>query len=343
MKANGLANKLASFFVHANRPATQIILMFITAGIFYGLSLWPKRKFLNFDPSPGIEFVQLAKGIPVRTGMYIRNFMDFDTVQNKFLVDAVVWFEADKSVPLKTIDKFVFGKGEIKEKSEPTIKQLADNKILIWYNVRLLFPSNLNHQLFPFGDHTLYINLTNRSSSIDEIYFVSGKDNLVVAESIYTIGWSLVDTNVQSGMTFVELDKKDPEKNITVPRTIFALDFKDNSSRELWIILFPLFIFFFVAMFAFAVTEFTTRASLVTASLSAVLSYKYVIEAIAPKVEYTMFSDYIFYMFLIFSFLAVVLNLFLRDETRDKYAGLCVLMFHLLINACWAFLIFYFF
>lgn len=342
MKANSFIGRLASLFMHSNRPATQIVLMFVTASIFYGVSFWPKRKFLNFDPSPSIEFIQSAKGVPVRTGMYVRNFMQFDTLKNEFLIDAVVWFECDKSVSIKTLEKFVFGKGEIKEKSEAMIKDLPNNKQFVWYNVRLLFPSNLNHTYFPFGDHTLFINLTNSSANIDEIYFVSDEDNLVVAESIYTIGWRFVKKRVTSGTTYIELDKKDPAKNIYAPRTIFALDFKDISAREVWIILFPLLIFFFVALFTFSVSEFTTRASIVTASLSAVLSYKYVIESIAPKVEYTMFSDYIFYMFLFYVFLAVIISLFIQEEHLTSLGGLIVILFHICLNFSWVFLIFYY-
>jgi hypothetical protein len=343
-KSKNLFEKIASVFVHSNRPSGQIVLMLITASIFYAVSSWPQRKFLNSDPSPSIIPIQLAKGAPVRTGMYIRNFMEFDTIKNRFLVDAVVWFESDKSVSAKILDKFVFGKGEIKSKSEATIKVLPNGKQMVWYNVRLLFPSNLSHKLFPFGDHTLYINLTNRSISIDEIYFVSGDDNLVVADSIYTVGWSLIKTRVSSGKTIIELDKEAKEKNISAPRAIFALDFKDNSMRELWLILLPLFIFFLVALFSFSVPlkQFSARASMVSASLSATLSYRYVIQTLAPKVEYAMLSDYIFFMFLSMVFLAVIFNLFLRPKIKEQNVGFLVLSLHVLLNFSWAFLIFYF-
>lgn len=344
-KPNGMLGKAAYIFVNCNKPLAQVILMLTTISIFYGLSFWPRRQFLNFDPAPNITSVQLAKGTPVRTGAYVRNFMEFDTIKNRFLVDAIIWFECDKSVSIDSLGKFVFGKGEIKKKSEPTVKQLSNDKQLVWYNVRLLFPSNLNHQLFPFGDHTLYITLTNRSTSIDEMYFVSGNENFVVADSIYTVGWSLKDTKVRAGKTVVELDKTDKQKNISVPRAIYSLDFKDDSLRELWLILLPLVIFFFVSLFAFSVPDnlFSVRSSLVMASLSATLSYRYVIQSLAPKVEYAMFSDYIFFMFLILVFLSVIFNIFLRAEVREKQSGILVLLLHVLLNCSWATLLFVFF
>ena len=271
--------------------------------------------------------------------------MNFDILQNTFVIDAILWFEADRSVSISTLSKFILGKGEITKQSEPIIEELPNNKQLIRYDVRLTFPSNLNHQLFPFGDHTLFINLSNRSANVDDIYFVSSLDSFVVAESIYTVGWRLYKTNVKSGQTIIELDKTNASKKIYAPRTIFKIDFKDISSRELWLIVFPLLIFFFVAMFSFSVDPekyYALKSSMATTSLSAALSYRYVIQNLAPKVEYAMFSDYIFFLFLIGIFLAVITNLLLQPK-EYKTTGLVVFGFYFLINFSWWALIFWFF
>ena len=116
-------------------------------------------------------------------------------------------------------------------------------------------------------------------------------------------------------------------------------------SREFWLILFPLIIFFFVSLFAFSVPDnlFSVRASLVTASLSATLSYRYVIQNLAPKVEYAMFSDYMFFMFLILVFLSVIFNIFLRSEVREKQSGILVFLLHALLNITWGTLLVLFF
>ena len=344
-KFNGLINKYLNACIYFVKPSVQIVLMLVTIVIFYAISFWPVRNFVTNDPSPSLTEVVTSTGKPVKTGLYIRNFMNFDILQNTFVVDAILWFEADRSVSISTLSKFILGKGEITKQSEPIIEELPNNKQLIRYDVRLTFPSNLNHQLFPFGDHTLFINLSNRSANVDDIYFVSSLDSFVVAESIYTVGWRLHKTNVKSGQTIIELDKTNSSKKIYAPRTVFKIDFKDISSRELWLIVFPLLIFFFVAMFSFSVDPekyYALKSSMATTSLSAALSYRYVIQNLAPKVEYAMFSDYIFFLFLIGIFLAVITNLLIQPK-EYKITGLVVLGFYFLINFSWAALIFWFF
>ena len=322
----------------------QVVLVLLTLTSFYLISFWPVRKFNSLDQQPEIEQVNVAKGKPVKPGFYLRNFLEFEPRSNKFVVDGVMWFECDKSVPNDKLGKFTIGKGDILFQSDPVEQEVGENLKLVRFNVRLSFPSNLDHSQFPFGDHTLFVNVTNRLVSLDDFYFVPNPSGLVVSDSIFTVGWKLVEKKSLVGKNSLVLDKQFP-KVIEVPRVIYALDFKDTSSRELWLILIPLLIFFFMSVSVFSldpVKFYATRTSLISASVGPTITYRYVIQNMTPKVDYAIFSDYIYFMFLILIFLAAMANLFLPEQVKNK-PGASVFALYVFLNLGWATLIFWFF
>ena len=91
-KFNGLINKYLNAFIYFAKPSAQIVLMLATIAIFYTVSFWPVRNFVTNDPSPSLTEVITSTGRPVKTGLYIRNFMNFDILQNTFVIDAILLF-----------------------------------------------------------------------------------------------------------------------------------------------------------------------------------------------------------------------------------------------------------
>jgi len=324
------------------RPGYQVFLVFVTVSLLFALTYLRMYKFHNVDPSPRVtEF----KGVVpegssvINTGFYLRHFLDFDILENKFLVDGYLWFEFDKNkIKKEDVDGFSFGKAEIVYKSHPYINE-SGKLFFVGYDVKVRFPSNLNYKYFPLDDHRIYLTLNNLSLPVDKAYFDVSDSAFRVSHLMYTAGWKGVGSKVVTGFRTLVLDS---EKSISFPRALFSIDFMSTSIKRFILIFLPLFVIFFVGLFTLGLDPekyYTVIVSVMAAMITALLSYRFVIESMSPKVPYFMLSDGLFNFFLCLTFILFLIDTIFLDRFI-KYRGVLVILFHIVLVVGWSIFLF---
>ena len=246
----------------------------------------------------------------VKVGLHINNFDKFEMEKNEFTFSGMLFFEFDPvSVSLEKLEKFSFDKGKILEISKPHVRLKGDNVVAI-YHIKVSFSTNLNHRLFPIDDHRISIEIDNETLSPYDILFDVSVTRFTLNPDMYISGWSLYNKYVSSGYFLAKLEK-DNNLDLYHSRVAFVLEYMRNSVREMISVILPLILLFFVSIFSFAIDpseNFATIVGLSLASVTGMLSYRYVIEKISPVVGYFMVSDIIFFMFFILAILIFFLN-----------------------------------
>jgi hypothetical protein len=333
---------------HLNRlahPHAQIFMALITAFILFAGAYYRMKHLDINDPIPALQSIKPteAQQAPIVTGLLIRNFLDFDVLKNNFVTDAYVWFEFDeKQVKLQDIDDFSFSKATIDYKSKPYITK-NNHLTTAGYNIRLKFPSNLNHRHFPIDNHRLYLILTNFSLSAHQVLFEASPNTFQVSPSLYTAGWKHTDHAVTNGVWHAQLDKSTDTKQLNLPRTIFSIDFTNNSFKRFILITLPLFFILFLSLFTLSLDTLSHQATMVSipaVMLTALISYNFVIDSISPKVTYFTLSDMLFNLFLILNFMIFLVNTLL-PHLLAKYRGLFVLIVYSTLLIFWNILLYW--
>jgi len=322
------------------KPSYQVALMLLTLGLLYFFSYIRLQQFINVDPAPGISTLQRSGqqgALSIETGFYVRNFLEFDMLTNKFVVDAYVWFNFDKNkIDQKVIDDFSFGKAEIEYKSKPYTHEIGD-RLFIGYDVRIKFSSNLNYRYFPLDDHCLYITLNNMSLSADKMLLETKPSTFLISDHTYTSGWKVGNYKSINGLKTIVLDKKEPLKSLSFPRITFLIDFISTSMKRFTLLVFPLFVIFFIGLFSLGLDTkkyYSSVISIASGMMTALVAYRFVIEAMSPKVSYFMMSDYIFNLFLILNFMIFLVNTIFLDMIA-RYRGALILLFHMILIISW--------
>jgi hypothetical protein len=295
-------------------PLFQIILILIsttvlTFALYYRLSLFRIK-----DPRPEIHTVTPEKLFKlggfvdvIETGLYIDRFQTFDMTNNRFVFTGIVWFSVNPgTVSINTLENFSFRAGEILERSKPETKLIGD-KLWVAFTVRVSFTSLIDYTYFPFDNHRIYLLLTNTDITPSEFLFESTNQQLVINKDITSVGWKLINTDVNTGYYQVLLDPKDNKKILTNPIVVFSLDYVHASIRYLLSILLPIILILYISLFSFSLTENTI--TLTSLGITALVSYRFVIENISPNVSYFMLSDYMFFIFLIAAFIIFFINI----------------------------------
>jgi hypothetical protein len=255
----------------------------------------------------------------VTVGMSIINFPKFDAVNNDFVIDAIVWFEFDSAlVSLETIEKFSFDKGEIVSKSISNTK-IIDDKFFAQYNITVKFSSTLAFQFFPWDDHRIYLTLTNKFVSPSEIIYQSYISGFIISEGAFVAGWKMVGKNVVAGYSESYLDENDTKKVVLNPCVLFSLDFSRSGAQHIFLIFLPLFLMFFLGFFSFAFHEPPLIFSLSLGSVTAILSYNFVIQGMSPHTGYFLFSDLIFILFLGLATTGFLLNILVLHGRNKSF------------------------
>lgn len=299
---------IVRFFNSIVLPQSQVVVIIIVSAVAVFISYKPYTKFVTLEPEISVVPVTPQKikewgNVPTRVtvGLYINSFPALDFVNNDFVFDGILWFEFDPAlISLNTVSKFSLERGEIFNISEP-YTQMIDNKFFAYYTLRARFKTDLVYQLFPFDDHRLDIVLVNRSIQPSEMIFRTYTSFFVIADSIRLAGWEIFDRSVRSGMTQSFLDKYDAQKEVSYPRAVFSISLRRSGSRNLFLILLPLFMIYFISLFSFAFDPKTnpgTIFGLASAGATSLLSYRFVIEGMTPKVGYFVLSDRLFILFL---------------------------------------------
>jgi hypothetical protein len=243
---------IQQIFTKSIEPKFQLIGMFITSSFlaffFYG-------PFIHFNSTnempflhpivPTKETLGQKSAVEVLVGLHIKNFPTFDVIANDFIADITLWFKFDPAlIPLETIEKFSIERGIITEKSEPEINVIGQ-KLLVRYNMRVQFTSNLDQRAFPFNDHRIYISLTNDNVSPKELIFKSSYTAITTAQKIHAQGWEIIDHGSYAGFTSAKLDTTDEKTTVEHPEVIFFIDFKKAGLRKALAIILPMILIFF--------------------------------------------------------------------------------------------------
>lgn len=340
-----------NFFERIVAPMYQVGALIIVVILILLLSVAPFYRFVTLEPVPPIFSVTPKQvkewggdATEVTVGMNIINFAKFDVVNNEFVVDAIVWFEFDSAlVSLETIEKFSFDKGEIVKKSISNTK-VIDDKFFAQYNVTIKFSSTLAFQFFPWDDHRIYLTLTNKFVSPSEIIYQSYISGFIISEGAFVSGWKLVGKNVIAGYSESYLDENDGKKVVLNPSVLFSLDFSRSGAQHIFLILVPLFLMSFLGFFSFAFREPPLMFALSLGSVTAILSYNFVIQGMSPHTGYFLFSDLMFILFLGLATTGFLLNvLVLNGKNRSLWVivrGIIYILCLVLLVFVWYYLLY---
>lgn len=320
--------------------------MVFTMSLLLFLSYVRMNQFCIVDQSPGVQIVsdKEKEQMPgVDAGFYLRNFLDFDVTNNEFLIDAYVWFEYDKEkLKFEDIDDFSFGKASIASKSKPYMSE-SNGRRRVGYDIKVKFPSNLSYKYFPIDSHRLYLTLNNFSLTSKKVAYNISRETFIVADNIYTKGWKNIESNVKSGFKTLYLDKGDAEKAVTFPRILFIMDFLGLSFRTFLLIMLPLLVIFFISLFTLSLDPkqyYIATLSVAAAAITALISYRFVIESMSPSVSYFMLSDHFFDLILVLNFIVFLVGTVLLSRFV-KYRGILVVCFHCALIIVWIYLLFF--
>ncbi len=343
------------FFGMIVLPQYQIISLIITSTLALLLGYRATQEYRMIEPSPQLLPITPKKmqewgGEPakVKVGMHIVNFPEFDIINNRIVLDGIVWFEFDPAlISLDTIGKFSFEKGKLEKRSEPDTK-LIEGKLFAEYKIRLHFTTNLSYKYFPLDAHRIYVALVNSSVFPSEMIFESYKPGFSLSKNIFIAEWTNIDHDVRTGYAEAQLDIHDPRKVVRIPKVVFEIDFRRSGIRQTLLILFPLFLIFFIGLFSFAFDPAKDPSYIITlasGSVTSMIAYRFVIQGMSPESGYFMLSDHVFTLFLLFAFIEFIIAILIirRGKITRQWAvlrGIIFLLFHLLLVGTWYYLLF---
>ncbi len=318
----------------------QFTLVFISMTILTLLIFWRSSSFISREKQPNIQPITPEKfqefggfSHTVITGLLIDQFIDFNMVTNDFTFDGTLWFKFDPgAISLDSLSKFSFIKGTLLEKSEPYLR-LIDDKMLAEYTIRVKFRSELNYSDFPLDSHRIYLVLINKFVSPTEILFESSRQAFTTKADVSSTGWDFMDKSVKNGYIETALDPYDVRHILRYPAILFTLDYSRNSVRYTLSILLPLALIFFLMLFSLSL-RLLSAIAITAAGVTAILTYRFVIENLSPKTGLFMISDLLFFLFL-----AATIGIFIINVTEAKIQlsprmkKLCIVLLHILIIA----------
>lgn len=324
---------------HVGVKVSVVVLMALSiVGVFaYSLSF-----FNTVDPLPTFQIIDEKKQrefgaftVKVQTGLFIKSFSTFDVTNNKFVADLLVWFDfnADE-ITLDTISKFSFDNGNILRKSPPDIRMLG-GKTRAQFDVRVEFKSSLNYRQFPLEDHRVALILTNNFVSPLEMFFDVESVNFNYDKDIFIPNWRIQDMDTDVGFVSPQLDTRKPgDLAVSYPQAAFVLNVVKDGIRKVLIIFLPIFLSALLSVLSFLLAFNNTvgRFTLAASALSAILSYRFVIERMLPEVGYFTTTDTLYIALLSLAFVVFVFQLlFTRGtagipgapKTPDEVALVC--------------------
>jgi len=257
--------------------------------------------------------------VNVNTGLLIKNFPQFNVIENKFVVDMLVWFKFDpEEISISTIEKFSFENGKITYRSTPDIKNV-DDKILVKYNVLAELNCNLDYHKFPIEDHAFSIILVNNFVTPNEVILNVITSDFVISQDIFIPGWKVKSLNTSFGIDEDPLNQLDSTKKTAHPKAIFIMNLEKTGARKAFIIFLPIFIAFFFALLSLFLPAQNSsgRSKLAASSVAALLTYRFIIEGMMPKVGYFTTADLVYGVLLTFAFIILFLHVVITKIFND--------------------------
>ena len=339
-------NKFFSFIDPRKVTKTSYQITFIILNIILVVAFLkhPITTFISTDPPPLVKPLDpRISGTTVEAGMHIENFHVFDLTNNKFILNAIVWFKFNPAlISIDSIEKFSFEKGDILLKSKP-ITKIVGEKVLAQFRIKFSFTSNLNYRLFPINHHRIFITLTNKSVSPKEFIFDSKESSLSLSKNMLVQGWDKKKHATTTGYSVSQLDRHDKTTRIYHPVIVFSIDFVRSGIRQVFVLFIPLFIIFYLSIFTLSLPleHYVRRITISIGNISAFIGYRFVLERVSPKVGYLMFIDNTFNLLLVLSVLVFMVNIATRDKRYQLVRGITVLAVHIIFLASWFYLCHY--
>lgn len=296
---------------------TKVIIISMLMLYLAILVRYVSMRFNTADPIPDLrvkmEKVREARlsTVRVRTGLFVKNIPLFDEIKNQFIIDSIIWFDFNyDELMLKTIEQFSIDNGKIIYKSVPDLK-IRDGRLFAKYNVLFEVRTDLRHYRFPFDDHRLSIILSNDFVTPDEMAFLVDRTSFGIAPNLFVSNWTVYDTNVNFGYSHLVIDEADKGSISSAPKALFMINFAKAGFRKILIIFLPIFAAVFLSMCSFlmGITNLVGRVNLSIAGVTALLGYRFVIEAMMPKVGYFTITDEVYLILLVISFLCFLSQL----------------------------------
>jgi hypothetical protein len=291
-------------------------------------------SFYTSDQLPSIQLFkdsdQQIFSKSIECGFYLKNFIEFNHINNKFVINGTIWFESQKDIAAD-LDKFSVGKGEIIFKSDPVLSEI-NGRSIAEFDLKLEFPANLTYRYFPLEDHVISFAISNAHLAKKGFALKSQEDNFQISPNLYVDGWNIFKKRVFSGYEKIKIGRDEVLNN----RVVFTIDFLQTSKRLFMLIITPLIICMFLAFMAFSIdfVRFEPLMNLVLSSIAAIIGYRFVIETLSPKVSYFIFSDVFFLLILLFTCAAFFLNAFYREKIV-KIVDWVVFAIYLLFSISW--------
>lgn len=300
---------------HSTSIKFQVVLVIISSAIL-GTFIYQKSIGTEdiYDPTPPIFYLTpatyyQASQIPtdIVTGMTINDFSVFDITKNKFVMRGIVWFIYDPiAISLDTIEQFTFFKGTILKKSKPEVKIIQHNKAFARYEIQLEFNSDLNFQDFPFDNHRIFIMMSNLSLERAEALFTTTQSYFKMEDRLYTTHPRIIThLQVQYGYTKTELIPRTSDARVERPVVVFSFDYIKPGIRSILLIIIPILLMFFMALFPLSLDPTTHAREIFGTSigvLTSILTYRFVIESLSPQVDYLSIGDYLYIFVLLCAF-----------------------------------------
>lgn len=284
------------------------------------------KKFITTDPYPAIKNFhpfkrsELISMVVVTAGMTIKNFSTFDVKENKFTMNAIVWFEFNPTlISLEQVSAFSFENIIQYQllKSEPEIKRKGV-LLFVKYNVQVSFSSKFDRRLFPIGDHVLYIVLKNEEITVSDALFRIQNSSFTSSPHLNTPSYEIRDSSAQVGYEESDFFVGSKKLAIRHPAIVFTLSLKRQGFRLATLIFLPILIILSFGLFALVLpsTMIYSSAALAVSCITGLLGYRFVIEGISPRVGYFTLTDYIYNTILFAAFIT-----FLVDSMRVLSGG----------------------
>ena len=282
-----------------------------------------KRESFILKVTPDVVSKWGKDPIRVKTGFFVHEFLQFDTIKNSFLVNAIISFEFDPTkVSQESIDKFSFTKGEIVRKSDPVVKKISDTRTFVQYYIRVQFSTLFDYKLFPLDDHKISLNLTNNALEAEDVIFDVHDDEYTVPQYLFLAGWKIVAHKATSGYAqFSALDAT----AVRHPKVIFSISLEKKDYRQLFMLLFPMLVIFYFCLFTLSFGEFDLNVESMVALATAFMASAIVAQSMSPAVGYFMLIDYLILFFLsamlvifVIHFLYLINN---EESSVDVYAA----------------------
>ncbi len=305
------------------RSGVKILIIALSLVYVAFFIVWKANSSRALEPKPTVLHLnqkELNRASQVEVGLYINNFQTFSIQHNEFTMDAIVWFKfPGGSESMQTIqdfsikNSFILNSGETIYKYPPIIK-VVGNDVVINYNILVTFKTNLVYTNFPLGNHTINIQVQNKSVNPYELSFVSKADNVVIDNDFKYIvnDWIPVAHTVDTGYAKALISSNDTALDINYPIALFSIEFKNVGYRDIIAIYFPMIVLFLIGLFCLLldITD-PSRLTYVATAIPILVLFRMVIDGISPQTSYLTHLDYMYYTVVLLSLLVTLFQAFL--------------------------------